>query len=57
MDLEEKLKQSSDLYKTLKEIEEFCNKIWRVPHLPWVASHDVSHSRKNLPFESKYYYH
>ena len=46
MDLEEKLKQSSDLYKTLKEIEEFCKRIWRVPLLSWFTSHDVSHSKE-----------
>ena len=46
MDLEEKLKQSSDLYKSLKEIEEFCNKTWRAPLLPWFTNHDVLHSKE-----------
>ncbi len=46
MDLEEKLKQSPDLYRTLKEIEEFCKRIWRAPLLPWFTSHDVSHSKE-----------
>ena len=46
MDLEEKLKQSSDLYKTLKEIEEFCKRIWHAPLILWFTSHDVSHSKE-----------
>ena len=46
MDLEEKLKRSSDLYKSLKEIEEFCNKTWHAPLLPWFTRHDVSHSKE-----------
>lgn len=46
MDLEEKLKQSPDLDKTLKEIEEFCNKTWHAPLLPWFTSHDVSHTKE-----------
>ena len=46
MDLEEKLKQSPDLYRTLKEIEEFCKRIWRAPLLSWFTSHDVSHSKE-----------
>ncbi len=46
MDLEEKLKQSSDLSKTLKDIEEFCKRIWRVPLISWFTSHDVSHSKE-----------
>ena len=46
MDLEEKLKQSPDLSKTLKEIETFCIDTWRAPLLPWFTSHDVSHSKE-----------
>src|SRR5574342_905552 len=46
MDLEEKLKRSPVLDKTLREIETFCIDTWRAPLLHWFTSHDVSHSKE-----------